>query len=140
MRSWNHKRGAVFTSKFESKGKSKGASADGQLYHFRGANLTQTQQNLMAKSRLKEILSHERVANLTNQPGDVTVMPPMGLRLTGTGTGADQDYPISTVVHHFSMDGGYTMDISANDQDDSRGEPTQVATPAQDLVGGIAPP
>lgn len=136
MQSWQHKQGKVVTSEFESKGK-KGGS-DKLLYQFRAANLTKGQQDQIAKSHLRETLSHERVVNIGNMPGDVTVSPLMGLALSGTGTAFDQNYILSRIAHHFSQK-GYSMDIEAHSQDASRGEPKQVSTPAQDLAAGTAP-
>jgi hypothetical protein len=137
VQSWQHKQGKVISSKFQSKGKHTGSNPS--IYQFRAANLNKEQQDRIAKSHLKETLSHERQIRLTNHPGDVTVNPAtMGVSLTGTGTDFDQDYILSNVIHRFSMQ-GYVMDLSAHSQDASRGEPVQVATPAQNLAGGIAP-
>jgi hypothetical protein len=48
------------------------------------------------------------------------------LALNGTGTEFDQSYIISDIVHRFDFDGGYQMTVSAFNQDDDRGEPTQI--------------
>lgn len=121
--SWQHKQGKTVTSKFKSKGKGDGNAS---IYQFRAANLTKEQQDRIAKSHLKETLSHERQVRLTNHPGDVTLNPAtMGVQLTGTGTGFDQNYILSNVTHRFSVGGGYVMDLSAHSQDKSRGEPEQ---------------
>jgi hypothetical protein len=125
LQSWQHKQGKTVTSKFQSKGKN--TSSNPSIYQFRAANLTKEQQDRVAKSHLKETLSHERQIRLTNHPGDVTVNPAtMGASLTGTGTDFDQDYILSNVTHRFSLVGGYVMDLSAHSQDSSRGEPEQL--------------
>jgi hypothetical protein len=123
LQSWQHKQGKSVTSKFRSKGKHTGSNPS--IYQFRAANLSKEQQDRIAKSHLKETLSHERQIRLTNHPGDVTVNPAtMGVSLTGTGTDFDQDYILSNVIHRFSRE-GYVMDLSAHSQDASRGEPEQ---------------
>ena len=125
VKSWQHKQGENVTSQYESKGKS--ASNDRTIYQFRGANLTKTQQDRMARKHLRETLTHERAVMADNMPGDVNVIPGLqGLRLSGTGTKADQDYILSDAVHRFTTDGGYLMDISAHSQDAARGEPKQL--------------
>jgi phage protein D len=124
VQSWQHKQGKSVTSKFQSKGKHTGSNPS--IYQFRAANLTKEQQDRIAKSHLKETLSHERQIRLTNHPGDVSVNPAiMGVSLSGTGTDFDQDYILSNVVHRFSRE-GYVMDLSAHSQDASRGEPEQL--------------
>lgn len=142
VQSWQHKAGKTVTSKFNSKGKTTGSGK--LLYEFRGANLNKEQQDRIAKSHLKETLSHEREVQLSSLPGNVDVNPAtMGLKLQGTGTAFDQDYIMSTVSHHWSTK-GYLMDIGAHSQDDDRGEPEQAADdnnesdPAQELEDGIA--
>lgn len=123
VQSWQHKQGKTITSKFKSSGKSK--TENPSLYQFRAANLTKEQQDRIAKSHLKETLSHERVVSLGGLPGDVTINPAlMGLQLSGTGTAFDQNYILSNVTHRFSMN-GYVMDVAGHNQDASRGEPTQ---------------
>lgn len=125
LQSWQHKQGKTVTSKFHSKGKNTGKNAS--IYQFRAANLTKEQQDRVAKSHLKETLSHERQVRLTNHPGDGSVNPAtMGVTLQGTGTAFDQNYILSNLTHRYSMVGGYVMDLSAHSQDASRGEPEQV--------------
>jgi phage protein D len=124
MQSVRHKQGDTLTSKFQSKGKHTGS--DKMLYQFRAANLTKEQQDRIAKSHLKETLSHERTINLGNLPGDVRVTPLSGIDLSGTGTDADQQYILSSAAHHWS-ENGYLMDLDGHSQDDSRGEPEQVS-------------
>lgn len=125
VQSWRHKQGDTITSQFESKPKS--ASSDKLIYQHRSANLTKAQQDKIALAHLKETLSHEFQIDASNFPGDVTAIAGvMGLTLSGTGTAFDQDYILSDVVHRFSNDGGYVMDLSAHSQDAGRGEPTQV--------------
>lgn len=119
--SWQHKQGKTVTSEFESKGK----GSDKLLYQFRAPNLTKEQQDKIAKSQLRQTLSHERVVTLGGLPGDVTVTPLLGLALDGTGTAFDQNYIMSSITHRFGTEHGYQMDISAHNQDASRGEPTQ---------------
>ncbi|MBV9984498.1 hypothetical protein [Bradyrhizobium sp.] len=124
VQSWQHKQGKTITSKHKSKG-----TGNGKLdYIFRGANMTKEQQDRIGKNLLKQTLSHERVITLNRLPGDVTLNPAtMGLRLSGTGTGFDQDYIISTISHQFDAAAtGYSMDIGAHNQDKKRGAPQQV--------------
>ena len=124
LRSWQHKQGKSIESTFKSKPKN--AGSDTLIFQRRAANLTKHQQDKIAVAHLKATLSHERQIEAQNLPGDVAVIPGlMGLTLTGTGTEFDQDYILSDAVHRFSNDGGYMMDLSAHNQDDSRGEPTQ---------------
>lgn len=124
LQSYQHQQGASVTSKFNSK--SKKAGSDRLIYTHRAANLSKGQQDKIALSHLKETLSHERQVQIDNFPGDVGVTAGlMGLTLKGTGTAYDQDYILSDVVHRFSNESGYAMDLSAHNQDASRGEPTQ---------------
>lgn len=124
LQSFQHQQGKAVTSKFSSKPKK--AGSDRLIYTHRSANLSKQQQDKIALSHLKETLSHEREVNVDNMPGDVSVAAGlMGLTLKGTGTAFDQDYVLADVVHRFSLEGGYAMDLSAHNQDASRGEPTQ---------------
>lgn len=46
-------------------------------------------------------------------PADQILTPTDTLRLTGTGTGFDQDYLIDSITRSMSLSEGYVMDISA---------------------------
>jgi hypothetical protein len=119
--SWQHKQGKSITSKFQSKSSSK----DTAILRFRGANLTKEQQDRVAKSRLRETMTHERQINI-DMPGDVTADPLNELQLTGTGTEFDQGYLFTDIIHRFDRTGGYQMTINAHSADDARGEPEQL--------------
>lgn len=119
--SWQQKQGKTVTSKFQSKSSSK----DTAILRFRGANLTKQQQDRIAKSRLRETMTHERQVAI-DMPGDVTINPLNELQLTGTGTEFDQGYLFTDIVHRFDRNGGYQMTINAHSQDDDRGAPEQL--------------
>lgn len=124
VQSFQHQQGASVTSKFKSRPKN--AGSDRLIYTHRAANLSKQQQDKIALSHLKETLSHERQVQIDNFPGDVNCTAGiMGLILKQTGTAYDQDYILADVVHRFSLEGGYDMDLSAHSQDASRGQPTQ---------------
>lgn len=125
-KSWRHKQGQTVESEFEAPAKNKTANAqrDTTIYRFRGANLTKLQQDRIAKSRLKETLSHERVVDI-DMPGDVAIDPRMALKLSGTGTKFDQSFIIADITHRFTRDGGYQMTVSGHNVDASRGPPKQ---------------
>lgn len=126
IKGWQHKQGKAITSKVEAKGaKNNSTGSDTAVYQFRSANPTKEQQGKLAKSRLKEITSHERTCEF-DLPGDITLDPTMRIDLTGTGTDADQVYIISDITHKFSFDGGYQMSVKGRNVDDSRGESTEV--------------
>lgn len=128
IKSYQHKQGKRVVSTFDSKGKQTSATSDRLVFEHRAANLTKGQQDKIAKAHLKATISHERVVNITNAPGDVNAVAGlMGMTLTGTGTAFDQTYILSEVVHRFSREGGYGMDLTAHNADAKRGEPTQVA-------------
>jgi phage protein D len=118
--SWRHKEGEAIKSEFSSQGKGSGNLE----YTFKGANLTKQQQDQLAKTKLNEILSHERSLSI-EMPGDVTLTPLMSVALSGTGTSADQDYLIQDIHHHWSFDGGYMMSLDVRNQDSSRGGASQ---------------
>lgn len=127
IKGWQHKQGKAITSKVEAKGaKNKSSGSDTSVYQFRSANPTKDQQDKLAKSRLKEITSHERSCEF-DLPGDITLDPTMRINLTGTGTDADQVYIISDITHKFSFDGGYHMSVNGRNVDDSRGESTETS-------------
>ena len=46
---------------------------------------------------------------------------------TGTGTGFDQQYIMSGIIHRFDLDGGYQMTINANSKDSQRGTTEQLS-------------
>lgn len=124
IQSWQHRQGAVVTSKYQSKGSA--SANDKLLYQFRAPNLTKEQQDRIARNHLRQAMTHERVVSAVNMPGDVSISPLQGFRLQGTQTAFDQDYILSNVAHRFQFAGGYTMDVTANSQDAARGEPQQV--------------
>lgn len=122
---WNQKQGKSTTSKFQSKSKSNSAAKDTAIMRFHGANMSKSQQDRVAKSRLKETMIHEREVDI-EMPGDVTIDPQSELELTGTGTKFDQSYLISGVVHRFDINGGYQMTVSIHNKDADRGDPEQI--------------
>lgn len=112
-RSYQHKTEKVVDSTYESEG-----AGDGSLdYDLRGANLTQDQNDQIASRKLAEIASHERTI-VVGCPGDTAVDPRMMISLSGTGTGFDQEYMISTVEHIWSE--GYRMLINVRNKDIKR--------------------
>lgn len=121
--SWQQKQGKTITSKFQSKSKS--SSKDTAILRFRGANLTKQQQDRVAKSRLRETMTHERQVAI-DMPGDVTVDPLNELQLKGTGTQFDQGYLVTDIVHRFDRAGGYQMTINVHSQDAARDAPEQL--------------
>jgi phage protein D len=114
--SWQHKEGKGVQSMFESSGSGAGTLE----YMFKAANLTKSQQDQLAETKLNEILSHERTPHIHTY-GDVNITPFMTLQLVGTGTGFDQSYLISTIAHHWSTHDGYKMDINVRNKDSKRG-------------------
>lgn len=118
--SWQHKEGKGIFSKYSSSG-----AGSGNLdFWFKAANLTKAQQDQLAQTKLKEILSHERKCTIT-MPGDVNIDPMMMLQLSGTGTGFDQSYIMSSIKHSWSYDDGHMMHIDCRNQDSKRGGASQ---------------
>lgn len=114
-KSWQHKEGKAIMSEFQSSG-----SGSGDLeYTFKGANLTKSQQDQLAETKLNEIISHERVPHIRTY-GDVSVTPFMKVQLSGTGTGFDQEYIMSSIDHEWSED-GHMMTLEVRNKDSKRG-------------------
>lgn len=119
-KSWRHKQGEAIESEY----KSSGAGGGSLEYTFKGANMTKQQQDQMAQTKLDEILSHERTPTVSTF-GDVTISPFMKLQISGTGTGFDMQYLISSIEHRWEEEGGYTMDIEVRNKDSKRGAAEQ---------------
>jgi hypothetical protein len=79
---------------------------------LRRAGLTQAQADDLAQKTLKDFTGHEREVDFTG-PGIIGIDPRRTLRLTGTGTAADMDYPIKTISRKFDWDGGFSMTVNA---------------------------
>jgi len=88
-----------------------GAGADGPFYIERRAGLTQQQADQLAQKLLADYSSHEREVNYEG-PGILGVTTRRVLRLTGTSTAFDQDYPIRELRRSFDWDRGFTMAIT----------------------------
>jgi len=112
--SWQHKEGKGIFSKFTAQGS--GGNLD---FSFKGANLTKQQQDQLAQTKLDEILSHEMQISVT-MPGDVNIDPQMQLVVTGTGTGFDQSYIMSSISHEWSWDDGYVMTLATRNKKGGR--------------------
>jgi len=113
-RSWRHEKGDAVESEFHARG-----SGTGRLsYRMRAANLQKDQQDLIAKSRLKQIISHERKMSV-EIPGDISIDPRSMIALSGTGTNCDQTYLISDVTHQFSSE-GFRTTINVRNSDSKR--------------------
>jgi hypothetical protein len=125
VQSWRHKQGEAISSEIRSKGKGDSAQSKKRLYQFRAPNLTKSQQDRIAKGRMKEILAHEREIDI-DLPGDVALTPLRKLRLTGTGTKFDQDYILAEVLHRMDVVGGYQMSVRGHNQDAARAAPEAV--------------
>lgn len=88
-----------------------GGGSNGVVEHvYRHANLTKEQVDKIAKKRLREHVRHEMEIGVSG-PGKARVNPELRLRLTGTGTAADQVYYIDRVEH--DIGDGYSMRITA---------------------------
>jgi phage protein D len=119
-KSWQHKEGKGIESEYNSKG-----AGDGKLeFTFKGANLTKQQQDQLTETKLDEIISHERTVKMHTY-GDVNLTSLMMLSLSGTGTGFDQDYIISTIEHSWQFGHGYKMHINVRNKDKKRGKGRQ---------------
>jgi len=104
--SWASKKKDKNTGEAEHQG-----GSNGTVEHvYRHANLTKEQAEKIAKKRLREHVRHELEVNIS-APGRATVNPELRLRLSGTGTAADQLYYIDRVEH--DIGDGYLMSITA---------------------------
>jgi hypothetical protein len=100
------------TAKLSRAAQQGGAGANGPVYILRRAGLTQAQADDLAQKTLKDFTSHEREVDFTG-PGIIGIDPRRTLRLTGTGTAADMDYPIKAISRKFDWDGGFSMTVNA---------------------------
>lgn len=88
---------------------------DTQTYNFQFANLSQDQCTQKAKALLQEISQHEMTVNL-RMPADNLVTPQSSIAVKGTGTIFDQSYFVKNITREMSFNGGFTMNIEANNQ------------------------
>ena len=97
-----------------AKGKSHSTKVNAQTkqkYVLRRAGMTQDQAQQLATETLKNITKFERTFE-AGLEGDPTVTPhTRQAKVQGTGTSFDQLYYIDKVVHMFSVEAGYSMQL-----------------------------
>jgi hypothetical protein len=88
---------------------------DTQTYYFQFANLSQDQCKQKAQALLQEISQHEMTVNI-RMPADNLVTPQSSIAVKGTGTIFDQSYYVKNITREMNFNGGFTMNIEANNQ------------------------
>jgi phage protein D len=117
VRSWNAKQSKGFTAYYPSKGKGTQAGkaspfGDTQIYSVTRGGLDQETAQKLAQQLHQEITAHEMKLH-ARLPADNILTQTAMVRLTGTGTKFDQDYFVDGITRSMSMDGGYSMAVSA---------------------------
>ncbi|MET3445999.1 contractile injection system protein, VgrG/Pvc8 family [Ralstonia sp. 1138] len=109
-RSWNAKQGKRFSARYTN---APGGDQGQKPTHTVERNgLDQAGVKRLAKQKYDEVAQHEMKLR-ARLPADQILTPTDTLRLTGTGTGFDQDYLIDSITRSMSLSEGYVMDISA---------------------------
>jgi phage protein D len=114
IQTWNQKQQKAFkvTYHVSQAFKSQRSGGKAQTYSYVIPNLTRDQALALAKSMAEDITRNERVLEAT-LPGDNTLTTRCMVQLSGTKTAWDQNYYPDSVTRHFSVDGGYRMELRA---------------------------
>jgi len=119
VQSWSSKQQSAFKVTAKATGtraqsgaaSTKAGATTTQNYVLTRPNLTHDQAQTLANQTLGQLSAHERVVSI-EMPGDVTMQPRQGLRISGTGTNFDMDYYISDITRMISAE-GFTQTVSA---------------------------
>jgi hypothetical protein len=95
-------------------GSASNAAASGvtasQTYTVVQPNLTGSQANQLAQSKLNELLVHERRVT-ARMAGEMTILPRGQVQLHGTGTAFDQIYTVDEVTRRLGFGCGFTQTV-----------------------------
>lgn len=83
-----------------------------QTYTYNMANLTPEQAQRYANERARAISQHEMNLH-ARLPGDSLLTARTLVRLEGTDSAFDQTYWPSSIIRHYSLEEGYSMELSA---------------------------
>jgi len=116
VRSWNAKQGKAFsatypTSKVASL-KPGQSSASAQVYRLTRPNLSQEQATKLAQTYYEQLIKHEMRLTF-DSPADNDLDMTRHIAVSGTGTAFDQVYYPESIRRSMSIDGGYSMSVSA---------------------------
>jgi hypothetical protein len=89
---------------------------------------TQDQTTKRAQTVSNQISQFEYSAEVS-APGNVSVNPTCKLQISGTESAFDQTYDIMSVIHRFSVEHGYTMDIEGRASGSGSGSSPDNQTP-----------
>jgi phage protein D len=92
--------------------RNKGHSKEVQVYSVTIPGLSPEQCQKKANELLAELSRHERRLEMSG-PADNTLSVGQIIRLTGTGTDADQDYFPDSIHRQMELDNGYSWTVSA---------------------------
>lgn len=107
VQSFGQKGGKTITQTYPSS-----CPSNAQKYYFKFANMNAEQALQKAQALHKEITMHE-VKLHAELPADNLLTTRNIIKMAGTGTMYDQNYYPSSICRRMSLDGGYTMDVSA---------------------------
>lgn len=91
------------------------AASNALQYSYTLANLTSEQAYQHAQVLYGELTQHE-VKLSASMPADNQLTTANVIQVTGTGTAYDQKYYPDSVIRRMSLDGGYTMSVSAKNR------------------------
>ena len=109
VKSWHSRQGAMIC---ENASSAPGHEGRVRRYVYVVPNLTPESARLLARTRLAELVQHERVL-IAEMPGDLTLTPRTTLALEGTGTAFDQTYRIDEIERRLHVVHGFTQCIRA---------------------------
>jgi phage protein D len=108
VKSWNTTQQTMVTGSASNEAASGAAPA--QNYAVVLPNLTSSQANQLAQTKLNELLVHERRVT-ARMAGEMTIFPRGQVQLQGTGTAFDQIYTVEEVTRRLGFGSGFTQTV-----------------------------
>ena len=95
-------------------------TGDPLIYNITRPQLSTSQVNTIAQSKLAEIQSHELTIDELELPGDETINARMTFTLSGTNSPFDQNYDANSITHKFGFKDGYSTSIHVKNKKGSK--------------------
>jgi len=115
-------------------------SSPGTQVYGKQSGLTESQTTSTARHNQSQVQQFEYSVEI-NMRGDVNLNPTMTVTLSGTQSAFDREYQIYSIVHRFSTEFGYTMEIAGQAEGGSGGGGGTPDLPGEGLgiIGGGVP-
>lgn len=121
--SWDSRQRTAAQTWFSADGHSRTQSENGgTLYTYRFPGLRQDEVEKRAEALYNQIVAHDRRVT-AQMPGIITLAPRHYMRLGGTHSSWDlsEPYAVDAVAGSFSLDGGFTQDVTLRNRASSEG-------------------